>query len=149
MVKACPKCEYKGGVPIACLHITCPKCSHGWCWLCQGDWSKHGSNTGGYYQCNAYKPKLNEKQKSVQKLKFYLNRKDTHNNMLKKQLEHSEMSLKKMNEILESVTNNESGDFFEYALRSICESRRAIVWTYPYGYFLIHKPKRRFYTIFQ
>ena len=69
--------------------------------------------------------------------------------MLKKQIQHSEMSLKKMNEILESVTNNESGDFFEYALRSICESRRAIVWTYPYGYFLVHKPKRNLYTLFQ
>ncbi len=50
-----------------------------------------------------------------------------------------------MNEILESVEDYENAKYFEFALRSICESRRAIVWTYPYGYFLVHKPKRNMY----
>ena len=26
-------------------------CGHEFCWMCKGDWSKHGSATGGYYQC--------------------------------------------------------------------------------------------------
>ena len=23
-------------------------------WLCKGEWSKHGANSGGYYACNRY-----------------------------------------------------------------------------------------------
>ena len=34
-------------------------------------------------------------------------------------------------------------------MKAICEARRAIAWTYPYGYFLIHQPKRNFYEQYQ
>lgn len=30
-------------------------CGHEFCWICLGDWTKHGSQTGGYYECNIYK----------------------------------------------------------------------------------------------
>ena len=31
------------------------------------------------------------------------------------------------------------------ALNTICESRRAIAWTYPIGYFMNHKGKKEFF----
>lgn len=37
--------------------MTCKVCGHHFCWVCLGDWSKHGSATGGYYECNIYKEK--------------------------------------------------------------------------------------------
>merc|ERR1719183_1764768 len=61
----CIKCKFKACCPIACLHITCPKCRHEWCWLCQGPWSKHG---GSYYQCNSYKPKMNKVKREAEKI---------------------------------------------------------------------------------
>ena len=40
--------------------MTCRSgnCNHHFCWICLGDWSEHGSATGGYYECNVYKKKL-------------------------------------------------------------------------------------------
>ncbi|ETO18077.1 ariadne-like ubiquitin ligase [Reticulomyxa filosa] len=70
--KKCPKCN----VPIeknqGCNHMTCNKsvggCGHEFCWLCKGDWKEHGSNTGGYYQCNVYeKQKAEGKQSDEEK----------------------------------------------------------------------------------
>lgn len=29
-------------------------CGFDFCWMCMGDWKEHGSQTGGYYQCNKY-----------------------------------------------------------------------------------------------
>ena len=51
------------------------------CWLCLGDWSKHGSATGGFYKCNIYEEKkksgdLNEDEKAKvnkQKNNLFLN----------------------------------------------------------------------------
>ena len=40
-------------------------------------------------------------------------------------------------------------DFFKNALKAIVEARRALVWTYPYGYYLVHTPKRNFYEQYQ
>ena len=37
--------------------MTCSQCRHEFCWICLGDWSEHGSATGGYYQCNLYEEK--------------------------------------------------------------------------------------------
>merc|ERR1712232_1042318 len=46
--------EKNGG----CMHIVCKKncggCGYEFCWLCRGNWSDHGTHTGGYYTCNKY-----------------------------------------------------------------------------------------------
>ena len=69
--KPCPSCGSPIGVHICsarcakpcreqgrpelggCNHFTC-RCGHEFCWMCLAPWSTHGSNTGGYYQCNLY-----------------------------------------------------------------------------------------------
>lgn len=35
-----------------CMHMTCTKCRHEFCWLCRGPWSAHGTGTGGFFDCN-------------------------------------------------------------------------------------------------
>ena len=45
--------------------MTC-KCGHHFCWLCMGDWKKHGSETGGYYACNIYEAGKTKKVKDME-----------------------------------------------------------------------------------
>ena len=51
--------------------------------------------------------------------------------------------------MLTDIANDETGAFFTFALTAIVEARRSIVWSYPYGYFIVHATKRNFYEQFQ
>jgi hypothetical protein len=33
--RLCPFCDEFGAKPVACYHITCPKCDGEWCWICR------------------------------------------------------------------------------------------------------------------
>lgn len=93
--KKCPNCgsniEKNGG----CMHMTCHKkaggCGHEFCWLCRGDWSEHGSETGGYYNCNKYNEsdakKIDDQaakvKKSYDEYLFYYHRYKSHSDAMK------------------------------------------------------------------
>lgn len=59
--KKCPRCGIFMERTAGCNHITC-KCGHQWCYMCKGDWSSHGSATGGHYRCNIYESATNKTQ---------------------------------------------------------------------------------------
>lgn len=44
------------------------------CWICMGDWSEHGSSSGGYYKCNKYEAKEGDGDNDVAKAKAELDR---------------------------------------------------------------------------
>jgi len=50
--KPCPKCSVPIEKSHGCNHMNCQKCSHQFCWICFGDWSDHGTETGGFFKCN-------------------------------------------------------------------------------------------------
>ena len=50
--KSCPKCQAHIEKNHGCMHMTCSRCRHEFCWLCMTPWSQHGDTTGGYYACN-------------------------------------------------------------------------------------------------
>ena len=56
--KKCPKCRKPIEKNQGCNHMTCKRevggCGYEFCWICLGDWTKHGSETGGYYKCNRF-----------------------------------------------------------------------------------------------
>ena len=54
-VKQCPSCQAKIEKTHGCNHMTCKNCSHHFCWECHRDWSEHGEQTGGFFEC--YLPK--------------------------------------------------------------------------------------------
>lgn len=50
--RACPQCKRPIEKNNGCMHMTCTQCRFEFCWLCMGDWKKHGQSTGGFYNCN-------------------------------------------------------------------------------------------------
>ncbi|OMJ90379.1 hypothetical protein SteCoe_7295 [Stentor coeruleus] len=66
--KSCPSCNKPIEKNQGCNHMICYKnsggCSFEFCWLCSGEWSEHGSITGGYYKCNKYE-NLKPKSKNI------------------------------------------------------------------------------------
>ncbi|KAF0690015.1 Aste57867_18577 [Aphanomyces stellatus] len=40
-IKPCPTCQYRIWKLDGCNHMTCVKCRHEWCWVCQLPWSRH------------------------------------------------------------------------------------------------------------
>jgi hypothetical protein len=47
--KKCPNaaCQIPIQKNAGCMHMTCRKCGHHWCWLCEAVWENHGN----YYDC--------------------------------------------------------------------------------------------------
>ncbi len=60
--RMCPKCrspiEKNGG----CMHMTCRKCKHEFCWICFADWRSHKA-------CDSQKPEIKSREASEQSAK--------------------------------------------------------------------------------
>jgi ariadne-1 len=92
--KKCPKCNVFIEKNQGCNHMTCRNCKFEFCWLCKGDWTQHGSATGGFYKCNKYdtskdkdvaaeENKIEEAKNALQKYMFYFTRFDNHDKSIK------------------------------------------------------------------
>jgi len=150
--KKCPKCHKPIEKSQGCNHMICSKaggCGHEFCWLCLGDWSKHGTSTGGYYQCNIYDKQAKEGQfaeeeqtraqakHALDKYIFYFERFMDHDRGMKvtvTQEEETEGKVRTLHdkhgfEIIEL-------QFLYDALRQVRACRRVLKWTYVYGYYL-------------
>jgi len=46
---------------------------------------------------------------------------------------------------MDEVTNPSDIKFIDTALYAICEARRAVSFSYPYGYFIEHEPINNMY----
>jgi len=150
--KKCPKCHKPIEKNQGCNHMICSKaggCGHEFCWLCLGEWSTHGTSTGGYYQCNIYdkqakEGKHTEEETTRQKAKhaldkyiFYFERFMDHDRGMK-------LTVREENDIESKVQTLHDKHGFEIieleflydALRQVRACRRVLKWTYVYGYYL-------------
>merc|ERR1712032_789358 len=150
--KKCPKCHKPIEKNQGCNHMACSKaggCGHEFCWLCLGEWSTHGTSTGGYYQCNIYdkqakEGKHTEEETTRQKAKhaldkyiFYFERFMDHDRGMKLTVREETDAEGKV----QSLHDKHGFEIIELqflydALRQVRACRRVLKWTYVYGYYL-------------
>lgn len=144
--KECPKCVARIEKNNGCNHMTCRRCKHEFCWICMGDWSNHGSNTGGFYKCNKYDPNADASDTSdTAKARLQLNRylhfyKRYHahaegQRFATKQIHETEL---RMVRLQESTENSKWTDveFLRAANEQLVECRRVLKYTYVFAYYL-------------
>ncbi|XP_054990859.1 cullin-9 isoform X2 [Sorex araneus] len=61
--KRCPSCQAPIEKNEGCLHMTCAKCKHGFCWRCLKSWKP---NHKDYYNCSAMVSKAARQEKCFQ-----------------------------------------------------------------------------------
>jgi ariadne-1 len=147
--KACPKCKVHIEKNQGCNHMTCRNCRHEFCWLCKGDWTKHGSTTGGFYQCNVYNTKkdsatqkeeavIQEAKDNLNRYIFYFSRYENHDRAVKfalTTLVKAEITdMPRLQEIM--CGSIKSVDFVSQAIKTVIQCRRALKWSYVLGYYL-------------
>ena len=152
--KKCPQCQTPIEKNKGCMHMTCRTCSHDFCWLCMKDWSKHGSETGGFYRCNMYNPddedvKSKSKMASdLERFKFLSERFIQHRNSV----EHSQKKkFKMMNEYNEIIKELQlpNDDYLLHSMNLIIDCRRAIAYSYGVAHFLKEPAKLQFFQFLQ
>ncbi|XP_023575510.1 cullin-9 isoform X3 [Octodon degus] len=61
--KRCPSCQAPIEKNEGCLHMTCAKCNHGFCWRCLKSWKP---NHKDYYNCSALVSRAARQEKRFQ-----------------------------------------------------------------------------------
>ncbi|XP_061547027.1 cullin-9 [Phycodurus eques] len=61
--KRCPSCQAQIEKNEGCLHMTCAKCNHGFCWRCLKAWKPTHKD---YYNCSAMVSKVARQEKLFQ-----------------------------------------------------------------------------------
>lgn len=145
--KKCPACSTRIEKNQGCNHVTCKMCKHDFCWICMGNWSDHGQNTGGYYKCNRFESgKIpaendNEQQKAKAELDRYLHyykRYHAHDSSLKFATGQRDKADKIFLERQESQRFPWTDiQFLKQAEEQVIECRRILKYTYVLGFFLI------------
>lgn len=147
--KSCPKCISRIEKNNGCNHMSCQRCKHEFCWICMGDWSDHGANTGGYYKCNKYDPSnssspvddQSDAAKAKRELDRYLHyykRYHAHSEaqkFAKKQLKETESRMILLQESSDDAKWSDV-EFLKTANEQLVECRRVLKYSYVFAYYM-------------
>ena len=140
--KPCPnqRCQKSVEKNGGCNHMTCPQCRHEWCWVCEGDWSKHGN---AFYKCNYFQPgqkddtKRNAARDELQKYIHYYTRYRNHDQS--KKLDESVLALTRKrieDELRRTQQALSEVDYIEETALTLIGCRHMLKYSYVYAYFL-------------
>lgn len=149
--RPCPKCrrvtEKNGG----CNHMKCPQCGLDWCWVCEGEWEKHGTS---WYKCNYFDEKKDENTRwkkdaarlELEKYIFYYTRYRNHEQSGKL----DQRTLEKARErIREEITRSQlpvyEVDYLERTAKALIRCRHVLKYSYIYSYFLANPKKKELF----
>eukprot|EP01002_Notosolenus_urceolatus_P014678 NODE_640_length_1887_cov_12.754081_g513_i0.p1 GENE.NODE_640_length_1887_cov_12.754081_g513_i0~~NODE_640_length_1887_cov_12.754081_g513_i0.p1 ORF type:complete len:502 (+),score=121.59 NODE_640_length_1887_cov_12.754081_g513_i0:28-1506(+) len=141
--KLCPKCKVPGERESGCNHMTCKKCRHDYCWICLGDWSKHGSS---YYKCTfsdsekeqTLKQAQNATRAELEKYVNYFNRYKEHDKSRQFNTKDQQRAQEKVERLRECLSSCVDGVDLEWILKSVnqlVEVRKFLKWVYVHGYY--------------
>ena len=154
--KRCPKCHVHIEKNQGCNHMTCRKhaggCGHEFCWLCKGDWSKHGSSTGGYYKCNIFEKQQAEgkmsdedaaqqnAQNELERYEFHYTRFDSHSKSSRHAIKQKETTHERMHELAQKFQwRLNEAQFLLDAVNEAIQCWHTLAWTYPVAYYIDEK----------
>uniref|UniRef100_A0A672N760 Cullin-9-like n=1 Tax=Sinocyclocheilus grahami TaxID=75366 RepID=A0A672N760_SINGR len=122
--KRCPSCQAQIEKNEGCLHMTCAKCNHGFCWRCLKPWKPTHKD---YYNCSAMVSKAARQEKKFQDY----NERCTFHNQAKDfaiNLEHKVFSI---NEALQM----KSLTFVIDACKILAQARKVLAYSCVYSYY--------------
>eukprot|EP00743_Colponemidia_sp_Colp-15_P003738 GILK01004033.1.p1 GENE.GILK01004033.1~~GILK01004033.1.p1 ORF type:complete len:689 (+),score=140.78 GILK01004033.1:43-2067(+) len=154
----CPKCktaiEKNGG----CNHMTCIKCRHEFCWICNGDWNGHSS-------CNRFvdtstpigqrSSKDNQDRESLNRYLHYFHRYMVHEKSGKMETALREVAVANMEKLHNVQTFQRSGTpadailVLTDATENLIECRRVLKHTYVFGFYLTEGAEKNLFEFLQ
>ncbi|XP_007085226.2 cullin-9 isoform X2 [Panthera tigris] len=122
--KRCPSCQAPIEKNEGCLHMTCAKCNHGFCWRCLKSWKPSHKD---YYNCSAMVSKAARQEKRFQD---YNERCTFHH-----QAREFAVSLRNRVSAIHEVPPPKSFTFLSDACRGLEQARKVLAYACVYSFY--------------
>ncbi|XP_055358441.1 cullin-9 isoform X2 [Betta splendens] len=122
--KRCPSCQAQIEKNEGCLHMTCAKCNHGFCWRCLKPWKPTHKD---YYNCSAMVSKAARQEKKFQDY----NERCTFHHQAKEFAINLENKVSSINEALQM----KSLTFVIDACKILAQARKVLAYSCVYSYY--------------
>uniref|UniRef100_A0A2K6UQ83 Cullin 9 n=1 Tax=Saimiri boliviensis boliviensis TaxID=39432 RepID=A0A2K6UQ83_SAIBB len=121
--KRCPSCQAPIEKNEGCLHMTCAKCNHGFCWRCLKSWKP---NHKDYYNCSAMVSKAARQEKRFQ---------DYNERCLQKQGGEFAVNLRNRVSAIHEVPPPRSFTFLNDACQGLEQARKVLAYACVYSFY--------------
>uniref|UniRef100_A0A4W5P5S2 Cullin 9 n=1 Tax=Hucho hucho TaxID=62062 RepID=A0A4W5P5S2_9TELE len=122
--KRCPSCQAQIEKNEGCLHMTCAKCNHGFCWRCLKPWKPTHND---YFNCSAMVSKAARQEKKFQDY----NERCTFHNQAKDFAINLESKVSSINEALQM----KSLTFVIDACKVLAQAHKVLAYSCVYSYY--------------